>query len=223
MRDSFAALDWALALIMLSSLGSGFVLCWAYRLKRRKLHAYTAADRPPISVLKPLCGLDEGLYDNLISFLEQDYPAFELVLGVADPRDPVLGLVERLRRAHPHAPLRLVVHGEDDPGANPKVVSLIHMLRHASHELILVSDSNVRAQPGYLRAVAAEMDDPRVGLVSNLIVGTGDASLGDSWAFGVVLTFPPIATAPRAAITTKPASTITAIPRSGPWRRVVRG
>ena len=178
MRDSFAGLDWALALIMLSSLGSGFVLCWAYRLKRRKLRADTSAHRPPISVLKPLCGLDEGLYDNLLSFLEQDYPAFELVLGVADPHDPVLGLVERLRRAHPHAPIRLVVHGEDDPGANPKVVSLIHMVRQASHELILVSDSNVRAQPGYLSAIAAEMHDPRVGLVSNLIVGTGDSSLG---------------------------------------------
>lgn len=178
MRESIAALDWALALIMLSSLGSGFVLCWAYCQKRRKVLAAPSGHQPPISVLKPLCGLDEGLYDNLVSFLEQRYPEFELVLGVADPRDPVLGLVERLRRAYPDAPIRLVVHGEDDPGANPKVISLTHMARLARYELLLVSDSNVRAQPDYLSAVGREMADPRVGLVSNLIVGTGDCSLG---------------------------------------------
>jgi len=178
MRDSFAALDWTLALIMLSSLGSGIVLCLAYCQKLRKVRADTSAHRPPISVLKPLCGLDEGLYDNLRSFLEQRYPEYELVLGVADACDPVLGLVERLRRAYPEAPIRLIVHGEEDPGANPKVISLMHMARLARYEHLLVSDSNVRAQPDYLSAVAAEMADPQVGLVSNLVVGSGDSSLG---------------------------------------------
>jgi len=177
MRDTFAALDWALALIMLSSLGSGLVLCWAYCVKRQKPLARTD-HFPPISVLKPLCGLDEGLYENLVSFVSQRYPEFELVLGVADPRDPVLGVIERLRRDHPHAPIRVIVHCEDDAGANPKVVSLTHMARLARYDHLLVSDSNVRARPDYLSAIAAEMADPQVGLVSNLIVGTGDASLG---------------------------------------------
>jgi ceramide glucosyltransferase len=179
MRDSITALDWALALVMLAALGSGAVLCWAYCRKRGKLGAQAVVQHhPPISVLKPLCGVDEGLYDNLVSFIEQRYPDFELVLGVADRRDPALELVDRLRRAYPDAPIRVLVHGEDDPGANPKVISLTHMARSARHELILVSDSNVRAQPDYLAAVAAEMADPQVGLVSNLIVGSGDASLG---------------------------------------------
>lgn len=177
MKDAMNALDWALALIMLSALGSTLLLCWAYCRKRQQPER-ASGYQPPISVLKPLCGLDEGLYENLVSFVEQRYPEHELVLGVADPRDPVLPLVEQLRRAYPDAPIRLVVHGEDDPGANPKVISLIHMARLARHELLLVSDSNVRAQPDYLAAIAGEMADPEVGLVSNLIVGSGDQSLG---------------------------------------------
>jgi ceramide glucosyltransferase len=178
MRTSLEALDLALAGLALGSIGASFMLQWAVR---RKLSARPAADsgyRPRISVLKPLCGVDEGLYENLVSFAEQDYPDYELVIGVADARDPALVIVQRLRAAYPALELKVVVHGEHDPLANPKVISLTHMAHVARHDYLLVSDSNVRATPDYLARIAAEMSDPAVGLVSNLIVGAGEASVG---------------------------------------------
>jgi ceramide glucosyltransferase len=178
MKTSFVALDCMLALLFVSSLSTAFVAHFALHVKRRVPSA-PRRHQPPLSVLKPLCGVDEGLYENLLSFVKQRYPQFELVLGVADPRDPVLELVARLQANYPDAPLRIVVHGETDIlGANPKVISLQHMARVASYDHWLISDSNVRACPDYLSAIAAEMADPSVGLVSSFIVGSGGHSLG---------------------------------------------
>jgi ceramide glucosyltransferase len=177
MRTSFDALDWALGLLFVSALGSCIFLNWAAARKRQKPEP-RKQPQPPISILKPLCGMDEGLYDNLVSFAEQRYPEFEIIFAVADPRDPALTAVERLRRAYPDAQLRVLVHGEDDPGANPKVISLLHMARVARYQHILVSDSNVRVSTDYLSAMTAEMNHPDVGLVSSVIVGAGDQSLG---------------------------------------------
>jgi len=177
MRTSFDALDWALALLFVSALGSCIFLSWAVQQKRR-IRVRRERSAPPISVLKPLCGLDEGLYENLVSFAEQRYPEFEIIFAVADPRDPALSAVERLRKAYPDVRLRVLAHGEEDPGANPKVISLLHMARVARYQHILVSDSNVRVTPDYLSAITAEMDEPDVGLVSSVIVGAGDKSLG---------------------------------------------
>jgi ceramide glucosyltransferase len=177
MKTSFDALDWTLAALAVCSLGGTFVMHWAV-CKKQKARTLAQDFQPAISILKPLCGVDEGLYDNLVSFVEQRYPQFELVLGVADPRDAALALVQRLRKAYPDAPIRVLVHGEEDPVANPKVVSLMHMTRAARHEYLLVSDSNVRATPDYLAAIVSEMAEPGVGLVSSLIVGAGEWSLG---------------------------------------------
>jgi ceramide glucosyltransferase len=177
MKTSFDALDWALALLFISALGSCIFLSWAAA-RRRRSGRHPGRPQPPISILKPLCGLDEGLYENLVSFAEQRYPEFEIIFAVADPRDPALQAVEKLRAAYPHAKLRVLAHGEDDPGANPKVISLLHMARIARYQHILVSDSNVRVSSDYLTAIVADMDGPEVGLVSSLIVGAGDKSLG---------------------------------------------
>ncbi|MEY4579519.1 MAG: hypothetical protein RL701_4222 [Pseudomonadota bacterium] len=177
MRPSFDALEWVLAVLFAGSLSSVFVLHWALHVKKRATAA-RPRHQPPLSVLKPLCGVDEGLYENLVSFVQQRYPEFELVLGIADPYDPVLKLVERLQNEYPEAPLRVVVHGEDDPEANPKVISLLHMARVARYEHWLISDSNVRAHPDYLSSMAIEMENPEVGLVSSMIVGSGGATLG---------------------------------------------
>jgi ceramide glucosyltransferase len=177
MKTSFDLLDWTFTAFATASLSLTFALHWAFD-KKRRVRSGVPQYRPPISVLKPLCGVDEGLYENLVSFVTQLYPKFELILGVADSRDPALTIVARLRRAYPQVELRVVIHGEEDPLANPKVISLSHMARAAKYEHLLISDSNVRAAPDYLSAIAAEMADSKVGLVSNLIVGKGAVSLG---------------------------------------------
>lgn len=190
MRTPLDALDVAMLLMAAGSLGATFTLQWAVRTKLQlnlKLRAANttgiAARRkalhlPPISVLKPLCGVDEGLYDNLVSFARQDYPAFELVFVVCHPHDPAVSVVHRLRTEFPRVHIRLIAHGETDPIANPKVISLVHAIRAARYEHVLVSDSNVIASHDYLQQVGSEMDDPDVGLVSNVIVGTGGRSFG---------------------------------------------
>src|SRR5690606_8798278 len=120
---------------------------------------------PPISVLKPLSGLDDGLEENLRSFFEQDYPDFEILFAVRQPNDPAVAVVERLRAAYPRARSRLNTTGEP-PDPNAKVYSLDCMLAEARHELVVMSDSDVRVAPSMLRVLAAEFDDPAVGLAT---------------------------------------------------------
>ncbi|HMJ13626.1 MAG TPA: glycosyltransferase, partial [Polyangiaceae bacterium] len=133
---------------------------------------------PGVSVLKPLCGTDAELESNLRSFFEQDYPHLQLVFGVESASDPAIATVERLRRRFPSVVCTLVVHG-GGRGKNPKVSNLLGMSPAAHHELLLVSDSNVRAPAHYVRELVSVLEsEPNVGLVTNLFAGAGENTLG---------------------------------------------
>ncbi|HTY50926.1 MAG TPA: bacteriohopanetetrol glucosamine biosynthesis glycosyltransferase HpnI [Steroidobacteraceae bacterium] len=134
---------------------------------RRRGPEEPAAPAEPVSILKPLCGAEPGLYQQLASFCAQDYPVYELIFGIRDPADPARAVVERLAAQFPAVPIRLV----SDPqlhGSNYKVSNLINMLRAARHELLAVSDSDAQVGPDYLARVTAPLADRRIGLVTSL-------------------------------------------------------
>lgn len=147
------------------------------KLLKRQAPRAAGAELPPITVLKPLKGLDEGLYENLASIARQDYPAFEIVFGVDDPGDPALAVAIQVRRDFPHVPMRIVAR----PGRgalNPKIANLLNMVEVAHHDCVLISDSNVWVDEDYLRAIASELAQPGIGLVSNVIIGRGEETFG---------------------------------------------
>lgn len=125
---------------------------------------------PPVSILKPLKGLEPGLDHNLESFAALDYPDYEIILTVADPDDPVIPVVRRFLDRHPGRRFSCIV-GAAHLGANPKVNNL-HRAWPQAHEVVLVSDSNIRAQPGYLREIVPVLDG-RYGIVSSVVGGFG--------------------------------------------------
>lgn len=157
-------LVWALAVIAAGSVVYALLVVAAVR-SYRAVRAPELRDTPPVSVLKPLSGADDGLEENLRSFFEQDYPAFEILFAVRTPDDPAAALVEQLRSEYPGVPSRLIVTGEP-PYPNAKVFSLARMLEQARYELVVMSDSDIRVEARMLRTLAAEFQDPRVGLAT---------------------------------------------------------
>lgn len=120
---------------------------------------------PPVTVLKPLAGLEDGLEENLRSFFRQDYPDYQLLFAVREAGDPAAAVVQRLLAEHPGQDAELIVTGEPDI-PNAKVYSLARMAERARHGILVVSDSDIRATPGYLRGIAREFADPRVGVTT---------------------------------------------------------
>jgi ceramide glucosyltransferase len=147
------------------------VLIWQERSGAR-----TAAKLPAVTVLKPLCGAEPGLYENLRSFCRQDYPEFQIVFGVCDPEDPALRVVERLRAEFPRLPMDVVIDPRQH-GGNRKVSSLINMLGRARHDVLLIADSDAFAGPDYLATVTGPLLDRKVGLVTCLYRGEPTGSI----------------------------------------------
>ncbi len=132
---------------------------------------------PPISILKPLNGLDDHLFDNLASFCNQDYSRYEILFSLQDPNDPACRVVQKIKDKFPDKEIFLTIEGCDD-GRNPKVNNMLPAYRKARYPYLLISDSNVMVAPDYLKKVIQSMKDPEVGLVTNLIRGVGAKSIG---------------------------------------------
>ena len=160
------------AFAVITTLFSTLTLLWVTR-RRGNLPDFT----PPVTIYKPLKGYDEGLEENLRSFFRLDYPTYQILFGVADEDDPAIRVVETLLREFPGRDARLVV-GTPAFGLNPKVENLAAMDRFRRYDTILISDSNVRVRPSYLRETACYLAESGVGLVSNVFVGVGEEHFG---------------------------------------------
>jgi ceramide glucosyltransferase len=176
MSFGFAILDVLLLLVTTVWVVMGPLVLWRVR-RRGSPAAEAGRDAEPISVLKPVAGIDDGLEQNLRTFFAQNYPRYEIVFGVQGEDDPALDLVRKLMREHPDVDARVVVH-DGGRGINPKVSNLRAMLTAANHDLMVVSDSNIRVSTRYLHEMQAEMARPHVGLVTSLFAGVGEKTLG---------------------------------------------
>ncbi len=126
-----------------------------------------AAKQPPVTVLKPLCGDEPGLYEHLRSFCQQDYGPYQIVFGTLDADDPALAIVARLAAEFPQLPIDVVANPQRH-GHNNKSSNLINMLVKARHPLLLIADSDITVGADYLAAVTAPLADEGVGLVTCL-------------------------------------------------------
>ncbi len=140
------------------------------RRKKLKQPPLPESQLPPVSILKPLKGVDPEIWESFCSHCEQEYPEFQLIFGVSDPADPAVEVVRRLQAKYPKLPIVLIVC-DRVLGANIKVSNLAQMLTAARHELLVVNDSDIRVPADYLRKVIAPLADASVGLVTCLYRG----------------------------------------------------
>jgi ceramide glucosyltransferase len=187
LRDAASALTASAALASIGYAAFAMLRLDAFgqRVRARPAAPARGREQPSISVLKPVHGLEPGLEENLRSFCAQDYGSFEVVFGVHDAGDPALEVVRRVVARNPER-TRVVIGDGTVPFRNPKIANVAAMLPGTGGEIVVIADSDMRVGAGYLDALAAAFDDPRVGAVTALYRGEaadrGVASvLGAMW------------------------------------------
>lgn len=143
------------------------------RERRRKLRSYS----PPVSLLKPVRGVDFASYENYSSFCRQDYPDYEILFAVNDAADEAVPLIQRLIAEFRSRQIRLLV-GAEHLGANRKVNKLAHLSREARHEILVLTDGDVRVGPNYLREVVAPFVEESTGAVTCFYRGIAEKNFG---------------------------------------------
>jgi ceramide glucosyltransferase len=133
---------------------------------------------PPVSLLKPVCGLDFGSYENFASFCRLEYPAYEILFAVNDERDPAVPVIQRIIADFPERRIRLLV-GAEQIGTNRKVNNLARLALEAQHEVLVLTDGDVRVGSRYLREVVAPLADQKTGAVTSFYRGIAERNL---WA-----------------------------------------
>jgi ceramide glucosyltransferase len=145
---------------------------------RRRKRAYADRVLPPLSLLKPVKGLEEHLESCLRSFFEQDYPGeLEIVFASAQRDDPAMVVARRVAEDYPHVAVRFILTNENW-GLNPKVSNMQGALAAARHDLVLQTDANVWAPRDYLRSIVSELIGEHASLLSSLVSGVGERSIG---------------------------------------------
>jgi ceramide glucosyltransferase len=145
---------------------AGWAVTW--RFSRRPPPIY--AERPPVTILRPLHGDEPLLEEALASVCGQNYPEFQVVFGVQNPTDPALQVVRRLQGRFPECDITIVADGTQH-GSNRKVGNLINMFAAARHDVIVIADSDVHVAHDNLDRLVASLARPGVGLVTTIYTG----------------------------------------------------
>jgi ceramide glucosyltransferase len=141
----------------------------------RRARTASSGFAPSVSILKPVYGLDRETCQNYASFCTQSYPQYEILFCASDEQDPAVPVIRKIIQDFPDRSIRLLI-GSEPLGVSDKVNKLCRLAREAKYEIVIVSDSDVRVDPDYLRAVVAPFADPNVGGVTTLYRGLTDGS-----------------------------------------------
>lgn len=166
-----------------------YLLALIAALRWQRAPKNAVANPPGISLLKPVHGRDPRFYEAIASHARQDYPEFEILFGVSDPKDTALGEIASLQQKFPGVAIAVYTVSTDDP--NTKTGVLAELSRHARYPLLLVNDSDIHVEPGYLRAVAAPLEDPAIGLVTCLYRAHASSWPAQAEALGIATEFAP--------------------------------
>lgn len=165
------------------------LLAWLAALAFLRRPAPNPRALPPVSILKPVHGLDPHFQEAIESHALLDYPDYEILFGLSDPADPARPHLERLRAAYPNRPMRIIVASH--VASNPKVGVLIELAREARHPVLVVNDSDIAIPRDYLRRLVAALEEPGAGLATCLYRGEGQGLAGRFEALAIATDFAP--------------------------------